>query len=259
MAAVFYMNTKVLLFSLFLTLFFSCQHKQHEKTDDHTQEDEDLYTLPGLNHGLIQSPINILTKGLKSASRHDIEVTSVHDDKATAVVNKGHTIELEFDPGTEVAFDGKEYDFIQAHFHTPSEHQIDGMTFPMEMHFVCEHKEQNEALPEYFVLAIFFKMGEENKFIEGFIDLIPEHENDTVSLANNAVFINDLVGPINPDREYYHYKGSLTTPPFTETVNWLILREIVEASPEQIRIINDLEGNNARHVQARFERRIEAN
>ena len=239
----------------FLMLFISCnRNEQHDQN-----EEEELYTMPGLEHGLIQSPINILTAGLQEADRHDIEVTSIRDDKATAVVNKGHTIELEFDPGTVVAFDNKHYDFKQAHFHTPSEHQIDGMTFPMEMHFVCELKDQNKQHPEYLVVAIFFKMGAENDFMSTFIDQIPIHENDTVSLEDKPVFIDDLVGPINPDRKYYYYKGSLTTPPFTETVNWLILREIVEASPAQIKTINDLEGDNARHVQARFGREIEAN
>ena len=237
----------------------ACSPSSKEHQDTHQSDADELYTLPGLQHGLIQSPINILTSNLREASRHEIEVTSIHDDHATAVVNKGHTIELEFDPGTEVNFDGKVYDFKQAHFHTPSEHQIDGMTFPMEMHFVCERKEQDSDNPEYLVIAIFFKMGLENKFISGFIDKIPTHEDDTVSLVNEPVYIDDLVGPINPDREYYYYKGSLTTPPYTETVNWMILREIVEASPEQIKAINDLEGNNARHVQAKFERQVEAN
>lgn len=235
-----------------------CSSTKNEEQHE-TGSPDDLYTLPGLEHGLIQSPINILTKSLRSASRHEIEVTSMHDDKATAVVNKGHTIELEFDPGTEVTFDGKVYAFKQAHFHTPSEHQIDGMTFPMEMHFVSEGIDQDSNNPEYLVIAVFFKMGEENRFISGFINKIPTHENDTVSLSDDSIYIDDLIGPINPDREYYYYKGSLTTPPYTETVNWLILREIIEASPEQIKIINDLEGNNARHVQAQFGREIEVN
>lgn len=236
-----------------------CKPPNKEHQDTHQSEADALYTLPGLQHGLIQSPINILTSNLREASRHEIEVTSIHDDKATAVVNKGHTIELEFDPGTEVNFDGKNYDFKQAHFHTPSEHQIDGMTFPMEMHFVSEKKNQDSNKPEYLVIAAFFKMGKENKFISGFINKIPTHEHDTVSLSNDPVYVDDLVGPINPDREYYYYKGSLTTPPFTETVNWLILREIIEASPEQIGTINDLEGDNARHVQAQFGREVEVN
>ena len=255
------LHMKTNLYPIFFVLLFvvACSIKKQEGYQLHTESEEELYTLPGLDHGLIQSPINILTSNLREASRHEIEVTSVHDDKATAVVNKGHTIELEFDPGTKVNFDGKTYDFKQAHFHTPSEHQIDGMTFPMEMHFVCQGKEQDTANPEYLVLAIFFKMGQENKFISGFIDKIPTHEDDTVSLVSEPVFIDDLVGPINPDRQYYYYKGSLTTPPYTETVNWLILREIVDASPDQIRTINNLEGNNARHVQAKFERQVEAN
>ena len=247
-----------LLISLCLLWMNGCsparQEEHHESTPD-----EELYTLPGLDHGLIQSPINIITSNLREASKHEIEVTSIHDDHATAVVNKGHTIELEFDPGTKVTFDGKVYDFKQAHFHTPSEHQIDGMTFPMEMHFVNERKHQESSNPEYLVIAAFFKMGMENKFISRFINKIPAHENDTVSLSDDPVYIDDLIGPINPDREYYFYKGSLTTPPYTETVNWLILREIIDASPEQIRKINDLEGNNARHVQARFGRNIESN
>ena len=201
------------------------QEDHHESTPD-----EELYTLPGLDHGLIQSPINIITSNLREASKHEIEVTSIHDDHATAVVNKGHTIELEFDPGTKVTFDGKVYDFKQAHFHTPSEHQIDGMTFPMEMHFVNERKHQESSNPEYLVIAAFFKMGMENKFISRFINKIPAHENDTVSLSDDPVYIDDLIGPINPDREYYFYKGSLTTPPYTETVNWLILREIIDQS-----------------------------
>jgi carbonic anhydrase len=252
------MKILLLQFTLILIVAIACNSPKKEQ-ESHQGNTDGLYTLPGLDHGLIQSPINILTSTLQDAEEHEIEVTSIHDDKATAVVNKGHTIELEFEPGTEVLFDSSNYEFIQAHFHTPSEHQIDGMTFPMEMHFVSVHKELDQEKPEYLVIAAFFKMGNPNKFIDGFIDKIPSHEHDTVSLADNPVFLEDLIGEINPDRKYYYYKGSLTTPPYTETVNWLILRDIVKASPEQIKIINDLEGNNARHVQAMFGREIEAN
>lgn len=250
------MNKHLSYSIILVALIMSCTSTKKENL--HEVEDE-LYSLPGIDHGLIQSPVNILTSTLQDAAEHEIEVTTVHKDKVTAVVNKGHTIELEFEPGTEALFDGQYYEFKQAHFHTPSEHQIDGMTFPMELHFVCAHKELDQEKPEYLVVAAFFKMGKENKFIDGFIDKIPAHENDTVSLADNPVYLEDLIGEINPDRKYYYYKGSLTTPPYTETVNWLILRDIINASPEQIKIINDLEGNNARHVQGMFGREIEAN
>lgn len=246
----------LLISYIVVVLSWSCSTPEKKNTQ---AADDGLYALPGLDHGLIQSPINILTSSLQDAAQHQVEVTTIHDDKVTAIVNKGHTIELEFDPGTEVLFDGTFYEFKQAHFHTPSEHQIDGMTFPMEMHFVCAHKELDEEKPVYLVIAAFFKMGKENKFMSGFIDKIPSHENDTTSLENDPVYIDDLIGEINPDRKYYYYKGSLTTPPYTETVNWLVLRDIIQASPEQIKAINDLEGDNARHVQAMFEREIEAN
>jgi len=241
-----------------LILIISCSESKNENHNG-TPQDDILYTMPGLEHGLIQSPINILTSSLKEANSHDIDVTSIQGDHVTGIVNKGHTIELEFDPGTQVTFDRRTYEFLQAHFHTPSEHQIDGMTFPLEMHFVCMRKNQDSDNPEYLVVAAFFKMGQENEFINGFIDKIPVHENDTISLADDSIYVDDLIGEINTERKYYHYKGSLTTPPYTETVNWLILREIIDASPEQIQIINDLEGNNARHVQAGFGRNIEAN
>lgn len=219
---------------------------------------KELYTLPDLQHGLIQSPVNILTSTLEDGATHKIEVHNTHPEKATAVVNTGHTIQLEFEPGSTIDFDGNTFEFQQAHFHTPSEHQVDGMTFPMEMHFVNTLQDMNNDQPAYLVIALFFKMGEENVFIKNFIDLIPTHEHDTVSLRGASVFIDDLVGDVTPDRNYYYYKGSLTTPPFTESVNWLVLRTILEASPEQIRIINEIEGNNARHVQARYGRKLES-
>ena len=91
------MNKNLSYCFFFLTaLVISCTSPQ--KDDLHETENE-LYTLPGLDHGLIQSPINILTSSLQDADEHEIEVTTVHSDKVTAVVNKGHTIELEFDPG----------------------------------------------------------------------------------------------------------------------------------------------------------------
>ena len=245
----------LLLTSLWVISCSSSKEEDHKSSD----KAEAHYTLPGLDHGLIQSPINILTSSLSEANRHEISVTVNRGDNVTGVVNKGHTIELEFNPGTVVTFDQITYEFKQAHFHTPSEHQIDGITFPMEMHFVCKEQNKDSKNPEYLVVAAFFKMGNENNFISGFINKIPTHENDTILLTDDPVYVEDLIGDLSPEMKYYHYKGSLTTPPYSETVNWLILREIIEASAEQIQIINAKEGNNARHVQALFKREIEAN
>jgi carbonic anhydrase len=115
------------------------------------------------------------------------------------------------------------------------------------------------AEPKYLVVGALFKMGKENKFIESFINKIPDSENDTTLLDKDPVYIDDLLKREEPFSDYYYYRGSLTTPPYTETVRWVIMKKVLEASPEEIQRINELEGNNARHVQAIFSRQIENN
>jgi len=192
--------------------------------------------------------------------KHEITIVRPDTLKAADVVNTGHSVQLDFNPGAGVQFDSIEYRFLQAHFHTPSEHQVDGITYPMEMHFVsmADMKEEDSD-PHYLVVGIFFKMGTENKFIKSFIDKIPELEKDTSLLNKSPVYLSDLTEKGEAFNDYYYYKGSLTTPPYTETVRWVIMKKVLEASPEQILRINELEGNNARHVQAIYSREIEHN
>ncbi|MDX2430509.1 MAG: carbonic anhydrase family protein, partial [Bacteroides sp.] len=98
------------------------------------------------------------------------------------------------------------------------------------------------------------RMGKENKFISNFIDQIPKEEGGINEVDLNALTDSETSNVANLLKElnsYYHYKGSLTTPPYTESVNWYVMKKIFEASPEQILRINSIEGNNARHIQAR--------
>jgi len=211
------------------------------------------YALPGLNHGLVQSPVNILTNQA-GGGRHEVSFNWHHADP-NYLENKGHTIELDFPHGSSMTFDGREYELKQLHFHTPSEHQIDGVTYPMEGHIVnmIEPKTPEDP-PRYLVLSFLFRMGNEDPFITSFLDQVPS-EAGGKELEPSRVYLspNDR----NPDYKYYHYRGSLTTPPYTETVEWLIVKEIQQASPEQIRQIHLIEGDNARHVQALYGRHIE--
>ena len=245
-------------FFVSILLFLSCaQENDHEASKKSIQ---DFYTLEGLDHGLIQSPVNILTTNQHESGEHGVRILEENSPHAGSVINTGHSVQLDFTSGTKIKFDGREYSFLQAHFHTPSEHQIDGITYPMEIHFVSMVDNINEySEPEYLVVGAFFKMGKENKFIEGFIERIPADEESKAHLNNNSVYINDLLLPEEPFNDYYHYQGSLTTPPYTESVKWIIMKRILEASPDQIKYINKLEGNNARHVQALFGRSIEEN
>ena len=211
------------------------------------------YALPGLSHGLLQSPVNILS-GQAEDGTHDIAV-NYHDADPEYLDNKGSTVELDFPEGSSILFDGRQYVLKQLHFHTPSEHQIDGITYPMEMHVVnvMESESEHEP-PRYLVVSYLFRMGEEQPFIASFLDKVPTTEGGE-DLVPGTVVIAPEGRTLN--HEFYHYRGSLTTPPYTETVDWLIVREIEEASPEQIRRINLLEGDNARRVQALYGRKVE--
>jgi len=253
------MKTTIWL-AIILVILISCGDNKENAHGHKIIDHNELHTLPGLVHGLIQSPVNILTAQTGGSAEHEITVIRPDTLKASDVVNTGHSVQLDLDPGAGVQFDGIEYHFLQGHFHTPSEHQVDGITYPMEMHFVSMADKDNEGDdPQYLVVGVFFKMGAENKFIQAFIDKIPETEKDTALLNEKPVYINDLLEKGEAFNDYYYYKGSLTTPPYTETVSWVIMKKVLEASPSQIQRINEIEGNNARHVQALFSRGIENN
>jgi len=207
---------------------------------------------------LIQSPINVLTKTVANVDSRTINVR--YKDEVNAITNMGHTVQLYFAKGSTISAHGKTFQFKQMHFHTPSEHQLDGMTFPMEMHIVNTAEDEENGRIEYLVVSILFKMGDENKFISDFRDLIPEEIDSVHNIQSGRVRLSDLLMVTRKDKSeegLYFYKGSLTTPPYSESVNWYIDKHIYEASPEQIQTIKRIEGNNARQIQEIHERVIE--
>jgi carbonic anhydrase len=250
------MKCNLFLFIIVALISYSCENKETSTHFSHGEGDVHGYLMPGLDHGLVQSPINILSKETESG-RHDISLN--FSGKIKMVENLGHTIQLDFEPGNTVTVDGEIYEAVQVHFHTPSEHLIDGMTFPMEMHVVnIQQGHKKGDTPSYLVIGYLFKMGDENAFINNFIDLIPDTEG-----SSKEVELSALLGDKSPEEvvkkwsDFYHYRGSLTTPPYTESVEWYVLTNIHEASPAQIRKINEYEGDNARHIQAVYGRPID--
>ncbi len=220
----------------------------------HEQEAE-KYSVPSRDPGKYQSPINILTTD--SIKGHKARKFTIHfEDKITAVENLGHTVQLDFKSGSRIITDGLTYMFKQMHFHTPAEHLIDGVTYPMELHIVGVNAE-NSTTPHYLALSILFKMGKESPFINEFLNVIPD-KNGKQLVKANSIKLHDLLSLGNLGH-HYHYKGSLTTPPYVETVNWFVLKKIFEASPAQIKTINTIEGNNARHIEAENNRSVEDN
>jgi len=215
------------------------------------------YALPRLDEKLSQSPINILSDSTLTDTNQQVSIKFGTD--ITEIENLGHTIQLDFKAGNDFTVAGKTFTSRQFHFHTPSEHLIDGLTYPMEVHIVNILKDSNTSKsPQYLVVAFLFKMGKENPFLKEFLNVIPEEEHNS-SLPAGKVNFGDLFSQILNkviSGGYYSYKGSLTTPQYAESVTWIVNKYILEASPEQIFTIEKLEGDNARHVQALHARKV---
>ena len=254
------------LFYLFLALAISCAKKKENQTEQSTTHQKKVTKTEekGYLHenGIVchaQSPINILSFNTDKNGKHNI--TFDFKDEINAIENLGHTVQLDFNEGSTLTVDNESFDFKQLHFHTPSEHLIDGITYPMEIHLVHTLKNHNnDEDPQYLVIGILFKMGAESKFISEFIDSIPKEENELAEVSIGDVRIFDLLSetPQNVLNSYYHYDGSLTTPPYTESVRWYVSKRIFEASPDQIKRMLEIEGENAREAQELNDRKLES-
>jgi carbonic anhydrase len=217
---------------------------------------EQGYCLSKHDNGMAQSPINIISLDAKNGDPKNVVINFKTD--IVAGENLGHTIQLDFKDGSSSMIDGKPYIAKQFHFHTPSEHLVDGTTYPMEMHIVNIARDSNEKTnPSFLVLGILFKMGKENQLIKTFLHDIPAEEGKK-SIPVGTVHLDDLNTQLSDNHKdaFFTYDGSLTTPPYTERVHWVLLKRVMEASPEQISEIEKMEGNNARHVQALYNRRV---
>jgi carbonic anhydrase len=217
------------------------------------------YALPKFDDGQYQSPIDIISDSTIKDSSQFISIK--FKTGIVAVENLGHTIQLDFDEGSTAVAGGKTYATKQFHFHTPSEHMIDGITYPMEMHIVNVLKDSDQKKnPQLLVIGLLFKMGRENTFIKEFLNAIPREEGKD-TLRPGTVRFEDLFQnlPKKEEAGYYSYNGSLTTPPYSETVHWIVKKYILEASPEQITAIEKMEGDNARHVRALYARKVYSN
>ena len=218
----------------------SCDGVHWEYTgDDGPEHWKELcvdYTTCG---GPAQSPINIAN------AQNDNTLVAIGEHfvaSTTHAVNNGHTVQFNCDAGSEITVGGETYKLLQYHFHTHSEHVVNGVAYPMEVHFV--HK--NEATGKLAVIGVFFKEGAENHFLQPFIDHLPAVKDAKYDDDNLSFTVSDCL-PSN--RSYFTYGGSLTTPPCSEIVTWLVMENPVEASHEQIEAFHQIEHDNARPVQ----------
>lgn len=186
--------------------------------------------------GAEQSPIDLT--GRVPAVLSDLSVD--WRDTKLAVVNNGHTIQVNTDPGSSITVQGKTFELKQFHFHHRSEHTVDGRSYDMEIHFV--HAAADGGLA---VLGVFVEPGAADDTIAKVWDVMPNEPGDVMADARIAP------GHLLPSsRSFYRYAGSLTTPPCSEVVTWTVYAVPITCSQEQIDTFAALYPANARAVQA---------
>jgi carbonic anhydrase len=171
--------------------------------------------------GKNQSPIDLAGFIEADLSPIDFRYTTW----ATEILNNGHTVQVNFAEGSSISLAGHAFALKQFHFHAPSENQIDGQSFPMEVHLVHADKDGHLA-----VVAVVLVEGMSSEAIAKLWKQMPKEAGDK-HLLSTKISASELL-PGNKD--YYRFNGSLTTPPCTEGVWWLVMKDPVAVSKEQI-------------------------
>lgn len=195
----------------------------------------------------VQSPVNIVTNDIIEADLAAIDYE--YEPFAMKIVDNGHTIQVQGTEDSYIAVEGKRYQFRQFHFHYPSEHTINGKTYPMEMHLVHQEKGTSNLV----VIAIFLEeAAQSNEFLQKVLAKIPSEKGNEV-LTDVEITLSDYVPP---SQVHYTYIGSLTTPPCTVGINWIIFTEPVKASRKQLETFANFYNDNARPTQSLNNRRV---
>ena len=193
--------------------------------------------------GIHQSPINIVHKDVDSVQMNgNLNILYTPTTLINKVDNNGHSIQFNFDEGDSINYYNKTYYLKQIHFHEPSEHKINGVIYPIEMHLV--HVNNNG---EITVLGVLGEEGEESQLFEFLESFLPLEKGESKEIHQKI----DLSSLFLKDKHYYSYKGSLTTPPCTENVNWIVFKEpIILSEDEVLKLKKHMPLNNYRNQQA---------
>jgi carbonic anhydrase len=191
--------------------------------------------------GEIQSPVDLTRLAFHPRSGRKLSID--YDAKTTGeIFNNGHTIEVETEGVNRLTLDGVEYELSQFHFHTASEHRVFGRGYDMELHLV-----HTSAAGTNAVVGVFLKRGRSSRALAPIF----------ASLPNDINVHHVLASPFDPaaflpeSRAHYRYVGSLTTPPCTEGVEWVLMRDPVTVSDEDMAQFAERIHFNARPVQRR--------
>ena len=195
--------------------------------------------------GKVQSPIDI--RDAKSADLPALKFD--YKPAPLKVIDNGHTIQVNYAPGSTIDVGGKRYELLQFHFHKPSEEKIDGKAHAMVAHLV--HKGSDGALA---VVAVLLDKGHDNATIHAIWSHLPKQKEKEV--ATTATI--DAAALLPADKGYYTFEGSLTTPPCSEGVRWFVLKRPMTLAASELTAFAKLYPMNARPTQPLNGRALEA-
>lgn len=215
-------------------------------------------------NGTTQSPVNISNKVVNGENELSIYYqadplvvvddgdTTLRIGKTQTVIKDGHGLQVNFPTKFEkeiIKLSGREYQLLQFHMHTPGENKLHGKSFPLELHFV--HQGRNGTVA---VIGVFVRTGEANPVLQKIIDHIPDEIGVAKTIEGEKINPRDLI-PMG--RKYYTFMGSLTTPPCSEGLRWIVMQDSITASAEQIEKIKAAaHGANARPIQPLNDRKV---
>ncbi|KAG6431901.1 hypothetical protein SASPL_103473 [Salvia splendens] len=206
------------------------------------------------NSGQMQSPIDLRNKRVQIVSHLGKLKRSYKPANAT-LINRGHDMMLRWtNYAGHININGTKFHLRQCHWHSPSEHTLDGRKFDMEVHMVHESDAGRTA-----VIGIMYKIGRHDTFIS---TLKPGFQ-----ALSEVKDIEIAIGIVDPylikfgSRKYYRYIGSLTVPPCTPNIIWSIVRKVRTVTKEQVNLIREAVHDNlevnARPIQATNGRSVE--
>lgn len=236
----FWTSAVQLIVALPLVLHAQDQHAEHwsyngDQGPSHWAGLNPEFALCGSGHH--QSPINITDPKKTDLPRlqFDYKPSPLH------IVDNGHTVMINYAPGSFLQVGNKRFMLKQFHFHRPSEERIDGKDYEMSVHLVHADEHGNLA-----VVAVLLRRGKENSLIQELWSDVPQQKEHEAQLDKIQVNAKAL---LPAQLGYYTFPGSLTTPPCTENVTWLVLETPVTVSSREIQRFEKLYRNNARPTE----------
>lgn len=187
--------------------------------------------------GVEQSPIDITA----DAAVNPADIQFNYQPSNLTEVNNGHTIQANYDDGSSITVDGVTYNLLQFHFHEHSEHTLAGQPGAMEVHFVHQNDQGKLA-----VVGAMINVGVENQALAPVWANMPAEAGDPIAVEGVTVSADEI---LPTERTYYRYDGSLTTPPCSEGVTWLVMTTPIEISQDQLAAFQQIHSNNYRPVQ----------